>query len=48
MLINSREIIQITELIMYFLQFQCEDTWTLSSNLFKMFKTLDGVKSHFT
>ena len=26
--------IQITELIMYFLQFQCENSWTLSSDLF--------------
>ena len=35
-LMNSREIIQITELFMYFLQFQSENSWTLSSNLFKM------------
>ena len=35
-LINPREIIQITELIMYFFQFQCENWRTLSSDLFKM------------
>ena len=32
----SREIIQNTELVMYFLQFQCENLWNCSSNLFEM------------
>ena len=35
-LMSLREIIQITELSMYFLQLQCENSWNLSSDLFKM------------